>query len=120
MGRTVLFFYGTLKSGEQSNYLLADQEFVGPARTVPLYRLYGIGWHPGLVLDRASGLAIQGELWAVDDAILARLDEYEGTPDYFRREAIAIADHFGEVQAYFYNGTVPPDAPSGGHWPLPA
>ncbi|HEX3152534.1 MAG TPA: gamma-glutamylcyclotransferase family protein [Gemmataceae bacterium] len=116
---TVLFFYGTLKSGEQSNHLLAGQRFVGPARTVPIYRLYGIGWHPGLVVDRQSGLAVHGELWAVDDAALARLDEYEGIPDYFRREAIAIADHFGEVQAYFFNGTVPDDAPTGDRWPMP-
>jgi gamma-glutamylaminecyclotransferase len=119
MSRTVLFVYGTLKSGEQSNGLLAGQEFVGPARTLPLYRLHGLGWHPGLVLDRANGLAVHGELWAVDTATLAKLDEYEGTPEWFRREAIAISDHFGEVQAYFFNGVVPADAPTGDRWPLP-
>lgn len=117
---TVLFFYGTLKSGEQSNHLLAGQRFIGSAKTVPIYRLYGIGWHPGLLIDREMGLAVHGELWAVDDAALARLDEYEDTPHYFRREAIAIADHFGEVQAYFFNGAVPENSPTGDRWPLPA
>jgi gamma-glutamylaminecyclotransferase len=119
MNKTVLFFYGTLKAGGQSDHLLAGAEFVGPARTLPLYRLYGLGWHPGLVLDRANGVAVHGELWAVGDALLAQLDEYEGTPDWFRREAVAVADHFGEVQAYFFNGAVPTDAPCGDRWPLP-
>jgi gamma-glutamylcyclotransferase (GGCT)/AIG2-like uncharacterized protein YtfP len=119
MKKTVLFFYGTLKTGGQSNHLIAGADFLGPARTLPLYRLYGLGWHPGLVLDRANGTSIHGELWAVDDALLAKLDEYEGMPDWFRREAIAIADHFGTVQAYFFNGEVPADAPSGDRWPLP-
>jgi gamma-glutamylaminecyclotransferase len=119
MPKTVLFFYGTLKNGQQSNHLLAGQEFLGPAQTLPLYRLHGVGWHPALALDKSAGVAVHGELWAVDDLTLARLDEYEGVPDYFRREAVAVADHFGEVQAYVFNGTVPADAPSGDRWPFP-
>jgi gamma-glutamylaminecyclotransferase len=118
MSRTVLFFYGTLKTGEQSNHLLAGQQFVGPARTLPLYRLHGIGWHPGLVLDKSNGVPVHGELWTVDDATLAKLDEYEEVPTYFTREPIAIADYFGEVQAYFFRGTVPADAPTGDRWPF--
>jgi gamma-glutamylcyclotransferase (GGCT)/AIG2-like uncharacterized protein YtfP len=120
MSKTVLFVYGTLKTGQQSNHLLAGQEYLGPARTVPIYRLHGVGWHPALVLDQRTGLAVQGELWAVDDVTLTRLDEYEGVPDYFRREAVAVADHFGEVHAYFFNGAVPADALSGDRWPFPA
>jgi gamma-glutamylaminecyclotransferase len=119
MAKTVLFFYGTLKAGGQGTHLLAGADFVGPARTLPLYRLYGLGWHPGLVLDRANGVSVHGELWAVDDALLARLDEYEGTPEWFRREAVAIADHFGAGQSYFFHGVVPAAAPCGDRWPLP-
>ena len=65
------------------------------------------------------GVSVHGELWAVDDALLARLDEYEGVPELFTREAVAVADHFGPVQAYFFNGAVPADAPCGDRWPLP-
>jgi gamma-glutamylaminecyclotransferase len=119
MPKTVLFVYGTLKTGQQSNHLLAGQELVGPARTLPLYRLHGVGWHPALVLDHSAGVAVHGELWAVDDAALTRLDEYEGVPDYFRREPVAVADYFGEVQAYFFNGGIPADAVSGDRWPFP-
>lgn len=119
MSKTVLFFYGTLKTGGQSNHLLAGAEFLGPARTLPLYRMYGIDWHPGLVVDQANGTSIHGELWAVDDGLLARLDEFEGVSELFTRDAVAIADHFGEVQVYFFNGVVPADSPCGDRWPLP-
>ena len=52
MTKTVLFVYGTLKRGESNEFRTGDQECLGPARTLPLYRLYALGWHPGLVLHR--------------------------------------------------------------------
>jgi|SRR5262245_101893 len=119
MARTVLFIYGTLKAGQKNHAMLAGQEFIGPASTLPIYRLYGLDWHPGLVLDKQHGTAVRGELWAVDDRTLAKLDEYEGVPEWFTRDHIAIADRAGDVQAYFFNGPVPADAPSGSEWPLP-
>ena len=120
MSKTTLFVYGSLKTGEQSNTMLTGQEFVRAAETMPIYRLFGLGWHPGLVLDKVAGLRVQGELWAVDDQTLAKLDEYEGVPHWYTRDFVAIADLFGDVQAYFFNGPVPTDAPSGDRWPLPA
>jgi len=120
MPKTILFLYGTLKYGQSNHDRIADQELIRPAETLRLYRLYGLGWHPGLVLDKEAGLAIKGELWAVDDETLAKLDEYEGVPHWFSRSEIAIADLVGDVQAYFFNGPVPDDAPSGDVWPLPA
>ena len=119
MSRTVLFVYGTLKTGQANNGMLAGQEFVGPARTLPLYRLHGLGWHPGLVRDAVAGMAVAGELWTVDVPTLAVLDEYEGVRHWFRRDQIAVADVVGDVQAYFYNHAVPDDAPSGAEWPFP-
>src|SRR5262249_54526063 len=102
MSTTVIFVYGTLKSGQQSHELLAGQAFVGAARTVPIYRLYGLGWHPGLMVDRSAGLSIHGELWSVDEKTLQRLDEYEGVPHWYTRDFVAIADRVGDVQAYFF------------------
>jgi gamma-glutamylaminecyclotransferase len=118
MSNTVLFVYGTLKSGQVNNEMLAGQELIGPATTLPIYRLYGLGWHPGLVLAKQDGTAVKGELWAVDARTLAKLDEYEGVPHWFTRDYIAVADTVGDVQAYFFNGPVPADAPSGSEWPL--
>jgi len=119
MSHTLLFVYGSLKVGQSAHDRLAGQEFMRVARTMPIYRLYGLGWHPGLVLDRQNGLAVQGEVYSVDDQTLAKLDEYEGVPHWFTRDHIAIADLVGDVQAYFFNGPIPADAPSGDRWPLP-
>jgi gamma-glutamylaminecyclotransferase len=119
MSKTLLFVYGSLKFGQQAHERLAGQEFVRAAQTMPIYRLYSLGWHPGLVLDRKNGLAVQGEVYSVDDQALAKLDEYEGVPHWFTRDHIAIADLVGDVQAYFFNGPIPADAPSGDRWPLP-
>jgi gamma-glutamylaminecyclotransferase len=120
MSTTVLFVYGTLKRGEMNEFRMGDCKCLGPATTLPIYRLYALGWHPGLVLDKGAGVAVRGELWVVDAGTLAKLDEYEGVPHYFTRGEVAIADVIGDVQAYFFAGDVPPDAPSGDRWPLPA
>lgn len=120
MAQTVLFVYGTLKSGESSNSKLAGQQFLGRATTLPIYRLYGLGWHPGLVLDTEYGIPVQGELWSVDEPTLALLDEYEGVPHWFNRESIALQDMVGDFEAYFYKQEVPAGSPTGHVWPFPS
>jgi gamma-glutamylcyclotransferase (GGCT)/AIG2-like uncharacterized protein YtfP len=117
MSQTILFVYGTLKRGHMNNHFLASQTFLGEAETLPRYRLYGLGWHPGMVED-ANGLAVKGELWSVDADSLAKMDEYEGHPNQFIRKLVEIRDCPGSVESYFFNGIVPPDAPSGSDWPL--
>ena len=120
MSKTILFLYGTLKRGQKSHHFLVGQEFLGTATTMPLYRLYALGWHPGMVLDPDNGVEVTGELWAVDDATLAKLDVYEGTPDWFIRQDIAVRDLFLTVLSYLFNGTVPAGSCSqpGSEWPF--
>jgi gamma-glutamylaminecyclotransferase len=121
MTRTILFVYGTLKRGMKSHHLLAGQEFLGEATTMPLYRLYGFGWHPGMVIETYNGLEVKGELWAVDPETLAKLDEYEGVADlWYRRGKVAVRDCFEPVEAYFFNGTIQPGTASGAEWPFPS
>ncbi len=118
MSKTILFLYGTLKRGQKNHHFLAGQEFLGVATTMPLYRLFGLGWHPGMVFDDNQGVEIRGELWAVDDAALATMDEFEGVPHTFVREDVVVRDCFETVQAYLFNGPVPPGAPTGSEWPF--
>ena len=118
MNRTVIFVYGTLKRGQINNALLSGQQFLGPAKTMPLYRLYHLDWHPGMVVDKAKGIAIKGELWSVDDNALEKLDILEGVPIHFTRDFVAIANHAGDVQGYLFAGEVPADASSGDDWPF--
>ena len=101
---TILFIYGTLKRGDCRHSALAGQTFVGEARTAPRYRLYNIGSYPGLV-EATDGIAIEGELWRIDEACLARLDEVEGVDEgLYERRGIQLAEPQvdSSVQSYFF------------------
>ena len=77
----LVFVYGTLKRGASNHAQLAGQRLVGPARLAPGHALYSLGEYPGLVAEPASADRVRGEIWAVDDACLARLDTFEGVPE---------------------------------------
>jgi gamma-glutamylcyclotransferase (GGCT)/AIG2-like uncharacterized protein YtfP len=80
-----LFVYGTLRAGGNAAVMLADCEYVGEATVGGI--LYDIdGRFPALVMY--GDVPIQGEVWRCPAALLARLDEYEGTAQgLFRRVA---------------------------------
>lgn len=105
MAKILLFVYGTLKRGGCSHHFLADEEFLVEAHTLPLYRLHECGDYRGLVRDTKRGVAVQGEVWRVSEAVIRRLDEYEEVPHLFRREAIALAGWADSVMGYFYQGS---------------
>ena len=115
--KTLLFVYGTLKRGEGNHRLIADQDFLGDAITEARYRVIDLGPYPGLVVDPGSGLAVQGELWAVDSQCLAALDQFEEVAGPFVRVPIAVPGR-EDVFAYFWNRAVPEGARSGDRWPL--
>ncbi len=98
---SLLFVYGTLKRGLRNHVLLAGQEYLGPARTLPGYRLYHCGPYPGLV-PVAEGAEVDGELWRVDGPTLRRLDEFEGVPSVFDRRAIMLEGRAEPVFVYLY------------------
>jgi gamma-glutamylcyclotransferase (GGCT)/AIG2-like uncharacterized protein YtfP len=118
-----LFLYGTLKRGQCNAFHLAGQQFLGEARTTPRYRLYRIGWFPGLVEvgeeeAAATGRAIEGELWRVDERTLERLDRLEGVEvGEFERRTIELQTA-AAAEAYFYRGEVSRRAEVGPCWPI--
>jgi gamma-glutamylcyclotransferase (GGCT)/AIG2-like uncharacterized protein YtfP len=116
-GQTHLFIYGTLKRGQPNHDWLADGEYLGPAETLPHYRLINCGPYPGLLIDRESGKSVVGELWKVGAETLQRLDLLEGVPTLYALEAIELVDHAGPVFAYFYQADTT-GLPDCGHaWP---
>ncbi|HEV3446404.1 MAG TPA: gamma-glutamylcyclotransferase family protein [Gemmataceae bacterium] len=117
MPKITLFVYGTLKRGGRSNHLLAGQDFLGEAETLPRYRLYDNADHPCLVEDREHGVAVRGEVWLVDEAVLARLDVYEEVPNLFARNTVSVAGHRMPVMAYFFQQDVTPLKDCGASWP---
>lgn len=100
---TRLFVYGTLKRGCKNHRHIAGQCYVGLASTAPGYRLYDLGDYPGMVSDEAKSGAVQGEVWAVDDTALARLDDFEGVGEgIYRRAPVALAAPFDDEVTYTY------------------
>lgn len=84
---------------------LAGQTFLGECRTQPLYRLFDCGDYPALTIAAGSGRSIRGELYDVDAACLARLDEIEAVDEgLYIRDPVHLRAPWDDrpVEAYFY------------------
>ena len=108
-----VFVYGTLLRGEVNHDLLQGAELLGPHRTAPCYTLYLTRAYPGLTLG--GGTAVVGEVYALDNACLRRLDRLEDYPRLYDRRL--IQSPYGRAWVYLYRGAVA-DLPviQGGDW----
>ena len=70
-----VFVYGTLKRGYPNNPLLEGSEFLGEAVTLPTYKMVETSFP--VIMPDPSGKPVAGEIYTVDDATLARLDQLE-------------------------------------------
>jgi gamma-glutamylcyclotransferase (GGCT)/AIG2-like uncharacterized protein YtfP len=116
---SLLFVYGTLKRGCSNHGQLAGETFVGTARTQPGFRLYDVGGYPGLVLQAEDVAGVSGEVWAVSDESLRRLDAFEGVHEgLYRRAPVALLAPFSEqrVDAYFFASSVSGRREIGAEW----
>lgn len=98
-----VFVYGTLLSGQENARQMTGATLIGAAATTASFDLLDCsyladyGRFPGL---RPGGrTSVKGELYLVDDRVLAQLDEFEGHPDLFLRSNITLAGG-GIAQAY--------------------
>lgn len=119
---TLLFVYGTLKRGCSNHRHLADQTFVGPARTSSGFRLHDLGGYPGIVARPDDTDGVVGEVWSVDPGALRRLDEFEGVHEgLYRREPIPLLPPFAGQSVDAYISVLPaagrPDV--GSEWTEP-
>ena len=70
-----LFVNGTLMRGLALHGNLAGAEFLGEARTAPIYRLYSIDdRHPGMFEVAEGGVAVAGEIYRVPDEVWRRVE----------------------------------------------
>ncbi len=102
MPEYLVFVYGTLRRGYGNHYLLAEgARLLGPARTLEAYALYAL--EIPFVLRQPALTPIRGEVYAVDQECLARLDELEEHPDWYRRELVGVRTEQGqELRAWLY------------------
>lgn len=85
MSKHLVFVYGSLRRGSAGamSVRFPEASFVGDGKVRG--RLYDLGAYPGLQLDY-SGALVNGEVYEVTDEMLRKLDEFELTSDYERRE----------------------------------
>lgn len=110
---TNVFVYGTLKRGQCLHHVLADQEFLGEALTMPKYVMVSLGDFPGLVIPDAFdgevvGQSIEGEVYCVDRACLVELDRVECVSEnMYQRCPVFLLEPTGIVaQTYVYQQAV--------------
>ncbi len=82
-----VFVYGSLLRGEPNAHNLDGAAWLGMARTEDRYGLVDLGAYPGLV--DGDG-AVLGEVYAVDDGTLARLDRFEDVPRLYERVSVTL------------------------------
>jgi gamma-glutamylcyclotransferase (GGCT)/AIG2-like uncharacterized protein YtfP len=86
-----LFVNGTLMQGLALHANLAGAEFLGPAQTVPRYRLYSIDdIHPGMFEVDEGGVSVAGEVYRVPDDVWARVEA--GEPPGLYRGPVRLTD----------------------------
>ena len=90
-----VFVYGTLKRGYPNDHVgMPRAGFIGHYRTAERYPLViGGKWYtPYLINEPGNGFQVAGEVYEVDEAVLAELDVLESVhlPNGYRRVEIAL------------------------------
>lgn len=106
--RTLVFVFGTLKSGFPNFAVNRGRRVGGSYRTLDRLPLLLVGERhvPWLLDTPGEGERVAGEVYEVDAAALAAMDELEGVgrPDGYHRKAIGVraADGDAELQVQIY------------------
>ena len=114
--KITIFVYGSLKRGFDNNDILKDAQYLCKAETVRSFAMFEetSGNYPYLLKNRNKGYSkIKGELYKIyRKDILEKIDNFEGAPDYYKREKIKVKTSKKEklVQTYFFtNDIIPKD-----------
>jgi gamma-glutamylcyclotransferase (GGCT)/AIG2-like uncharacterized protein YtfP len=86
-----LFVNGTLMRGLALHPNLDGAEFLGEARTAPVYRIYSIGdVHPGMFEVEEDGISVPGEMYRLPDDVWARVEA--GEPPGLYKGPVKLSD----------------------------
>jgi gamma-glutamylcyclotransferase (GGCT)/AIG2-like uncharacterized protein YtfP len=85
MSKHLVFVYGTLRRGAAGSMSdrFPDARFIADARVGG--SLYDLGAFPGLLLGEADSTVV-GEVYEVDEETLHKLDEFEASSSYLRKQ----------------------------------
>mmetsp|Transcript_59037 Transcript_59037/g.175543 ORF Transcript_59037/g.175543 Transcript_59037/m.175543 type:complete len:141 (-) Transcript_59037:434-856(-) len=91
---TPVFVYGTLRKGHHNwRAILAPVTGVEAKTARAAYTMRSWGNFPAVYAG--GGTSILGEVFDVPDDILARLDELEGRPTWYKREEVEVVAERG-------------------------
>jgi len=105
-----VFIYGTLRAGEANDIgeAAARNDIAAPTllgSATVRGRLFDFGNYPGLVVDEA-GVDVRGDVYEIDDALVAVLDEieavYPGVEDRFVARDVMVKVDGNVVNCRFY------------------
>lgn len=102
-----VFVYGTLLTGLPNHGWLRGARSLGRATTEPVFALYDLGRYPAALTG--GDTALQGEVFDVDAAGLARLDILEDVPALYTRALIpvVVSGSHRRVMAWAYTLAAP-------------
>jgi gamma-glutamylcyclotransferase (GGCT)/AIG2-like uncharacterized protein YtfP len=85
MNKHLIFVYGSLRRGcaGAMSIRFPGSKFIAEATVSG--SLYDLGAYPGLLLNESSS-SVTGEVYEVDDELLNKLDEFEASTNYCRRQ----------------------------------
>jgi gamma-glutamylcyclotransferase (GGCT)/AIG2-like uncharacterized protein YtfP len=110
----LVFVYGTLKRGERNHHRMAGARFVGPAITrdsaFTLIEQASVSAPGRTTPSVGTGGAhrIAGELYDVDDTLLAALDRFERVGTDYERRTVWLAGG-ASAQIYLHSADRRPD-----------
>jgi gamma-glutamylcyclotransferase (GGCT)/AIG2-like uncharacterized protein YtfP len=107
MNKHLVFVYGTLRRGSGARAMsirFPDSKFIAEAKVTG--SLYDLGAYPGLLLNDSNSL-VTGEVYEVDDELLNKLDDFEASSSYWRKQ-IEISLDAHKTRCWIY---VPDDNP---------
>jgi gamma-glutamylcyclotransferase (GGCT)/AIG2-like uncharacterized protein YtfP len=93
MNKHLVFVYGTLRRGGAGamSIRFPASKFIADAQVSG--SLYDLGAFPGLLLNESNSL-VTGEVYEVDDELLNKLDDFEASSHYRRRQVeISLGGH---------------------------
>lgn len=93
----LVFVYGTLRQGQSNHHYVQDCELLGRFDTPKEFALFDLGAYPALTCGSKS---VVGEVYVINDEVLASLDRLEDVPVKYRREQIETT--FGLAWVYLY------------------
>jgi gamma-glutamylcyclotransferase (GGCT)/AIG2-like uncharacterized protein YtfP len=100
MDKHLVFVYGTLRRGDARSMSIRfpSSKFITDATVRG--SLYDLGAYPGLLLNESDS-PVTGEVYEVDEETLKRLDEFEASSNYLRKQVeIPLGAHTRLCWAY--------------------